>query len=83
MKAKINYNNIMKKLDEITNKTNNKYCVIFIGRDKENKKYYIEESNGIRIIKKFYLDSEKEVNDYTKDKEDNPNCIIIHCDIIP
>lgn len=76
---KMNYNDVVKKLDDYLKKADNGYMVIFI--TPEGDRYKVEQSNG-RTTKVLYFDTEKELREYLKEKEQNPNCHVIICDIV-
>ena len=78
-RKKVNYDDIINKLDDYLKSKNDVYGVILIFC--EGERYKIQESNGVNP-REFYINSDKELDEYLKDKRENPKCHIIKCNIV-
>lgn len=78
-RKRINYDEIINKLDEYLKKKNDKYMLVVISQNEIG--YKIQESDG-ETPKEFYINTDKELEDYLKEKKDNKNCKILNISII-
>ncbi|MCF2625008.1 hypothetical protein I6E17_02310 [Fusobacterium perfoetens] len=78
-RKRINYDEIINRLDEYLKKKNDKYMLIVIYPNGTG--YKVQESDGF-TPKDLYFNNENELKEYLKDKEDNKNCVVINCNII-
>lgn len=79
MKKKINYNDIINKLDEYLKNKRDLFLLIVVHPTESG--YKIQESNGI-TPKEFYISTNKDLDKYIKDKNENSNCKIIHFNVL-
>ena len=78
-RKKINYDEIINKLDDYLKKKDDKYILVVIYPNGAG--YKIQESNGVNP-REFYINSDKELDEYLKDKRENTKCHIIKCNIV-
>ena len=79
MRKRINYNEIINKLDEYLKDKNNKYLLIVVCQNENG--YKISESDG-KAPKEFYINTDEELEEYLKEKKNNTKCKIINVDVI-
>lgn len=79
-RKKVNYDDIINKLDDYLKKSDEKYMIIFTALQDDGR-HKVTESDGI-TPKEFFIDTDEELDEYLREKGKNPNCQIIKCVII-
>ena len=79
MRKRINYNDIINKLDEYLKDKNDKYLFIVVSPNENG--YKVQESDG-RHPKELYFNTDEELEEYLKEKKNNTKCKIINVDVI-
>lgn len=78
-RKRINYDEIINKLDEYLKKKNDKYMLVVISPNEIG--YKIQESDG-KTPKEFYIENEDDLNKYLQENEKNKNCNILNISVI-
>lgn len=79
MRKRINYNEIINRLDEYLKAKNDKYLFIVVCLDENG--YKISESDG-KTPKEFYINTDEELEEYLKEKKNNTKCNVINVNVI-
>lgn len=78
-RKKINYDEIINKLDEYLKNKTEKHLFIVVYPSENG--YKINESDGVKC-KEFYINTDKELEDYLKENKKNKKCNVLNIEVI-